>query len=79
MMKRSNIRERFAHNLRHLRLARGLTQDAMANLADVDRTYVSSMENCGNAASLDMIAKLAAVLGVDPIALLERKPPPPRK
>lgn len=79
MIVRSNIRIRFANNLRRLRLARGLTQDAMANLADMDRTYVSSLENCGNAASLDMVAKIAAVLGVDPVALLERRPAPPRK
>jgi transcriptional regulator with XRE-family HTH domain len=78
-MPRSNLRLRFANNVRRLRRERGLTQDAMASLADVDRTYVSSLENCGNAASLDMVAKIATVLGVDPVVLLERRPAPPRK
>ncbi len=79
MIPRSSIRIRFANNLRRLRLERGLTQDAVANLADVDRTYVSTLENCGSAASLDMVARIAVVLGVDPVALLERRPPAPRK
>jgi transcriptional regulator with XRE-family HTH domain len=79
MTKPSNLRERFAQNLRRIRRERGLTQDVMAKLADVDRTYVSSLENCGNSASLDMIAKLATVLGVDPIAMLERRPSHPKK
>ena len=79
MMPQSNIRVRFANNLRRLRRERRLTQDAMASLADMDRTYVSCLENCCSAASLDMVAKIAAVLGVDPVVLLERRPAPPRK
>jgi transcriptional regulator with XRE-family HTH domain len=79
MTKQPNLRERFALNLRRIRRERGMTQDRMATLADVDRTYVSSLENSGNSASLDMIAKLASVLGVDPVAMLEKKPPPPKK
>lgn len=79
MTKQPDLRERFALNLRRIRRERGLTQDRMAKLADVDRTYVSSLENSGNSASLDMIAKLASVLGVDPALMLERKPPQPKK
>jgi transcriptional regulator with XRE-family HTH domain len=79
MMKRSNIRLRFAHNLRRLRHERGLTQAVMADRAGMDRTYVSTLENCGNSVSIDKIAKLADVLGVDPIVLLEKTPLPPKK
>ena len=39
-----DIREVFALNLRRARNAKGLSQEALAHEADVDRTYVSALE-----------------------------------
>jgi transcriptional regulator with XRE-family HTH domain len=56
-----------ARNLRRLREARGLSQEALADLAGIDRTYVSSLERQRYSASVDMLDRLAAALEV-PVA-----------
>lgn len=66
------IREVFARNLRQARNARGLSQEALAYDADVDRTYVSALERGVYAATIDMVDKLAKVLGVEASDLLQR-------
>ena len=40
--------------------------------AGVDRIYISPLERCVYSASIDMVAKLAAVLGVETDTLLHR-------
>ena len=67
-----SIREDFARNLRRLRHAKGLSQEALAYEADIDRTYVSALERGVYSATIDMVAKLAAVLEVDAADLLQR-------
>ena len=66
------IREAFALNLRKARHARGLSQEALAFEADIDRTYISALERGVYGATIDMVDKLAAVLNVEPGALLQR-------
>jgi len=58
--------------LRRYRIAAGLSQEALAADADIDRTYVSALERSVYSASIDMIEKLAKVIGVEPSKLLER-------
>lgn len=65
-----DIRQDFAANLRRLRLARNLSQEALAHEAQIDRTYVSALERGVYSASLDTIANLANALGVEPYELL---------
>jgi transcriptional regulator with XRE-family HTH domain len=67
-----SLREVFARNLRRYRIAAGLSQEALAADADIDRTYVSALERSVYSASIDMIEKLAKVIGVEPSRLLER-------
>ena len=45
---------------------------------DMDRTYISTLERGLYSASIDTVAKLAEVLGVEPDELLQRLPKPPR-
>lgn len=59
-----------ARNLRGLRSAAGLSQEELAHLAAIDRTYVSALERERYAATIDMIERLAAALKVSPLALL---------
>lgn len=66
------IREVFARNLRRSRHARGISQEALAHEADMDRTYISSLERGVYSASIDTVAKLAKVLGIEPDELLRR-------
>ena len=66
------IRLIFAGNLRNARHASGLSQEELAFRADVDRTYVSSLERGVYSATIDVVARLAEVLDVEPADLLVR-------
>lgn len=65
------LRETLAGNLKRLRREAGLSQEDLANRAEVDRTYISDLERGVYAASVDMIERLAAVLGVEPYLMLK--------
>ncbi|MBX9590890.1 MAG: helix-turn-helix domain-containing protein [Hyphomonadaceae bacterium] len=69
-----DIREVFARNLRKLRQAKGLSQEALAHEAGIDRTYISALERSVYSASITTVDKLASILGVDAAALLQRPP-----
>lgn len=64
------LRAVLATNLRRLRNERGLSQEALADLAGIDRTYVSSLERQRYAATVDMLDRLAAALSVPVLALV---------
>ena len=65
-----DLRQIFAANLRRLRNARGLSQEDLAYEADVNRTYMSKLEQGASYPGLEIIGKLAAVLEVEPAELL---------
>jgi transcriptional regulator with XRE-family HTH domain len=67
-----DIRQVFAINLRRQRQAKGLSQEELAHLADIDRTYVSSLERCLYAAGIDVVDKLAKAMDVEAADLLRR-------
>lgn len=56
--------EAFGRVLRQLRLARSLSQEALALESDLQRNYISLLERGLNSASLKTLFKLAPVLGV---------------
>lgn len=64
--------EAFGRVLRELRLARQLSQEALAFEADLQRNYISLLERGQNSASLKTLFKLAPVLGVPVSTLLIR-------
>lgn len=66
------IREVLALNLKALRQAQGMSQEELAHRADVDRTYISSLERCIYGATIDVVDRLAVVLGVQASDLLRR-------
>ena len=64
--------EVFAINLRKQRQAKGFSQEELAHLADIDRTYISSLERCLYAAGIDVVDKLAKAMDVEAADLLRR-------
>lgn len=67
------IRDVLARNLKHYRRLAGVSQEELAHRADIDRTYISSLERSIYAASIDVLDRIAGVLGVEAADLL-RKP-----
>jgi transcriptional regulator with XRE-family HTH domain len=65
------IKDVLAQNLRRLRADRRLSQEDLADRAGIDRTYVSSLERSRNAAGIDVLDRLAKVLGVTAADLLQ--------
>lgn len=64
------LRVLFATNLRTLRQARGVSQERLAEMAGLHRTYISSVERGARNISIDNIARLAKALGISPDKLL---------
>jgi len=64
------IRTTFAANLKRYRKAKGLSQEDLAHRADLDRTYISALERCVYAASIDVVGRIAEALEVKPSDLL---------
>ncbi len=53
------IRDILALNLKRLRAEQGLSQEELADRADIDRTYVSSLERSVYAVGVDVLDRLA--------------------
>jgi transcriptional regulator with XRE-family HTH domain len=66
----SNPQLLFGRNLRRFRLSSGISQEELAFRADLDRTYISSVERGHRNISIQNIFRLAAALGRDPRELL---------
>lgn len=66
-----SLRIRFAENMKRERVSQGLSQEKLAELAGLHRTYVSQVERGVTSISLDNVEKLAVALGRDEESLLE--------
>lgn len=63
-----SLEELFGANLRHMRKARGLTQNVLAERVDVSPDMISKMERGAAAPSFDTIEKLCIALETQPVA-----------
>lgn len=59
-----NSRDLVAWNMRRLRVAKGLSQERLANEAEVDRTYISRLERKVENPSIGVLEKIAQALQV---------------
>jgi len=64
--------EVFAGNVKKYRKIRGVSQEKLAELSGLHRTYVAGIESRSRNVSLKNIEKIAIALEVDPAKLLER-------
>jgi transcriptional regulator with XRE-family HTH domain len=69
-----DLRQVSASNLRRLRYERGLSQEALAYEAGVNRSYISKLEKGATYVGLEIIGKVAKVLKIEPAELLVRPP-----
>ena len=60
----------FGRNLRAYREARGLSQEAFADVLGVHRTYMGSVERGERNLTLRSLERIAERLGQDPLSLL---------
>ena len=67
-----DIRDLFARNLRRLRYAAQLSQETLADLAGINRGYMSDLERGRYNVSIKKLGSLADALGVEPAELLRR-------
>lgn len=59
-----DIKKKFGIKIRELRKAKGLSQEKLANLAEIDRTYLPSIEKGERNVSIEIVEKLANALNV---------------
>ena len=65
------LRKAFAANLKRARATKGFSQEELADRAKLDRTYISALERCVYAVSLDVLERLADALTLPPSDLLK--------
>jgi transcriptional regulator with XRE-family HTH domain len=59
-----------AANLKAARIARGFTQEDVADRCDLSVAYISLLERSGRIAPLNTVERLAGALGLEPHLLL---------
>jgi transcriptional regulator with XRE-family HTH domain len=63
----------FGRNLRAYRQARGLSQEAFAEILKVHRTYMGGVERGERNLTLQTIERLAKQIDEDPLSLLRQR------
>ena len=67
----SEVLYRFSQKLKMIRQERGLSQEGLALLCNIDRTYVGRLENLKRNPSLEILSKIADGLGMTLSELLD--------
>ena len=60
----NDIKANVGNRIRELRKIKGISQETLAGIADIDRTYMTSVENGKRNISIVNIEKIATALGV---------------
>ena len=59
-----DIKKKFGKKLKQLRTEKGISQESLALSADLDRTYIPSIEKGERNVSITVVEKLAKALSV---------------
>jgi transcriptional regulator with XRE-family HTH domain len=68
-----DLQRTFGRNLRAYRLARGLSQEAFAEILKVHRTYMGGVERGERNLTLQTVERLAKQIDEDPLSLLQQQ------
>jgi len=74
-MAEGMARKLLAQNVRVLRLMRGWSQEALAEAAELDRSYLGDIERARRNVSLDCLERLARAFGIAVPDLLREQDP----
>lgn len=69
-MERDEILHQFGETIREIRQEKGIAQEKLAHLSDIDRTYMSAIERGLKNPSLKIIFKISEGLGINPSEIL---------
>lgn len=67
----TDLLRRFSHKIQKIRNERGLTQEGLALICNLDRTYIGRLERMERSPSLGTLKKLADGLGMSLSELLD--------
>ncbi len=68
-----DIKKLFGKNVRRYRIENNLSQEKLAEISGLHRTYISAVERSERSISLDNIQKIAIALDIDVYKLFETK------
>lgn len=68
-----DLQKTVGRNLRVYRQARGLSQEAFADIVGVHRTYMGGLERGERNLTLRSVERIAEQIGVDPLVLMNPK------
>ena len=71
MSQRHRALDTFGQNIRKHRTEKGLSQEALADKADLDSTYISGIERGLRNPGIKNVAKIAKALGITTSELCE--------
>ena len=71
MAKPDPILRAFGFSVKKQRAAKGLSQETLAEKADLDRTYLSDVERGTRNLGVKNVVRIAKALGVTPAKLME--------
>ena len=79
--KRIDLRLLAARRIRRIRTEKGLSQEALAGIAGLHRTYISSVERAEKNFTVDILERIAEALSVDvrEFFVPEEEEPPHRR
>ena len=70
------LRVQLGLNIQEIRRSRGLSQEDLAHIAEINRGYIGKIENAKHAASVDMVERIAKALEVEPMMLFKPRSGP---
>ena len=66
-----DIKKEFGKKIKVFRLEKGISQEELASIADIDRTYISDIEKGDRNVSLIVISKISKAFEISISELLE--------
>ena len=72
MLKKAPIKTTLGKIIRELRHEHGFTQEKLAELAEIDRTYIYRLESGKRLPSLEVVFRIAKAFNITPGQLIDR-------